>query len=76
MEKAAAVISRLEAKNDLVKGGHLKDDPVDVLWSGGEGERLDIAVKAAKQFISDAIQNSPGLGKGYGPVNVHARTEF
>ena len=107
MEKAAAVISRLGAKNVLVKGGHLKGDPVDVLWTAGEnqslpaervdtththgtgcvfsaaitarlakGEDLVTAVKAAKQFITAAIQNSPGLGQGYGPVNMHARTDF
>ena len=107
MEKAAAVISRLGAKNVLVKGGHLQGDPVDILWSGGEihslpaervdtththgtgcvfsaaitarlakGEDLVTAVKAAKQFITTAIQNSPGLGQGYGPVNMHTRTDF
>ena len=107
MEKAAAVISRLGAKNVLVKGGHLKGDPVDILWSAGEnhslpaervntnnthgtgcvfsaaitarlakGEDLVTAVKAAKQFITAAIQDSPGLGQGYGPVNMHARTDF
>jgi len=107
MEKAAAVISRLGAKNVLVKGGHLKGDPVDVLWTAGEnhslpaervdtththgtgcvfsaaitarlamGEDLVTAVKEAKQFITAAIQNSPGLGQGFGPVNMHARTDF
>ena len=107
MEKAAAVISRLGAKNVLVKGGHLKGDPADVLWSAGEshwlpaervdtkhthgtgcvfsaaitarlakGEDLVTAVKAAKQFITAAIQNNPGLGQGYGPVNMHTRTDF
>ena len=107
MEKAAAVISRLGAKNVLVKGGHLEGDPVDVLWSAGEnhslpaervetththgtgcvfsaaitarlakGEDLVTAVKAAKQFSTAAIQTSPGLGQGYGPVNMHARTDF
>jgi len=107
MEKAAAVISRLGAKNVLVKGGHLKSDPVDVLWTAGEnhslpaecvdtththgtgcvfsaaitarlakGEDLVTAVREAKQFITAAIQNSPGLGQGFGPVNMHARTDF
>ena len=107
MEKAAAVISRLGAKNVLVKGGHLKGDPVDVLWTAGEnhslpaervdtththgtgcvfsaaitarlakGEDLVTAVKAAKQFITAAIQTSPGLGQGYGPVNMHGWTDF
>ena len=106
MEKAAAVISRLGPKNVLVKGGHLKGDPVDVLWTAGEihslpaervdtththgtgcvfsaaitarlanGEGLIPAVKAAKQFITAAIKNSPGMGQGYGPVNMHARTD-
>jgi len=107
MEKAAAAIFRLGAKNVLVKGGHLKGDPVDVLWSASEnhslpaarvdtahthgtgcvfsaaitarlakGENLVPAVKAAKKFITAAIQTSPGLGQGYGPVNMHARTDF
>ena len=107
MEKAAAVISRLGAKNVLVKGGHLQGDPLDVLWTAGEnhslpaervdtththgtgcvfsaaitarlakGEDLVTAVKAAKQFITAAIQNSTGLGHGYGPINMHTRTDF
>ena len=107
MEQAAAAISRLGAKNVLVKGGHLKGDPVDVLWTAGEkhllpaervetththgtgcvlaaaitarlakGEDLITAVKAAKRFITAAIQTSPGLGQGYGPVNMHARMDF
>jgi len=105
MKKAAAVISRLGAKNVLVKGGHLNGDPVDVLWTAGEnhslpaervdtththgtgcvfsaaitarlakGEDLVSAVKAAKRFITVAIQNNPGLGQGYGPVNMHTKT--
>lgn len=41
-----------------------------------KGEDLVTAVKAAKQFITAAIQNSPGLGQGYGPINMHARTDF
>ncbi len=107
MEKAAAVISRLGAKNVLIKGGSLKGDPVDVLWTAGKtyslpaervdtrcthgtgcvfaaaitarlakGEDLVTAVKAAKKFIAAAIQTSPALGQGYGPVNMHVRTDF
>jgi len=107
MKKAAAVISRLGAKNVLVKGGHLKGDPVDVLWTAGEyhslpaervdtkhthgtgcvisaaitarlakGEDLVTAVKAAKQFITAAIRTNPGLGNGFGPVNLHSSTDF
>ena len=40
MAKAAAVISRLGAKYVLIKGGHLKGDPVDVLWMAGENHSL------------------------------------
>ena len=41
-----------------------------------KGEDLVTAVKAAKQFITAAIQTSPGLGQGCGPVNMHARMDF
>ncbi len=46
MEEAAVVLSRLGAKNVLVKGGQLEGDPVDLLWSAGEAlclqaERVD-----------------------------------
>ena len=40
-----------------------------------KGEDLVTAVKTAKRFITAAIQNSPGLGQGYGPVDMHARTD-
>ena len=36
MEKAAATIARLGPKNVLIKGGHLKGESVDVLWSDGD----------------------------------------
>lgn len=36
------------------------------------GDDLVAAVRAAKRFITAAIQTSPGLGRGYGPVNMHA----
>ena len=106
MEKAAERIAALGARAVLVKGGHLADKAVDVLYWGGDmrhfsaprietkhthgtgctysaaitaglaaGSDLPEAVRAAKRFISAAIQSSPGLGKGYGPVNHHARTE-
>jgi hydroxymethylpyrimidine/phosphomethylpyrimidine kinase len=39
------------------------------------GRQLDEAVAAAKRFITLAIQSSPGLGKGAGPVNHHARVD-
>jgi hydroxymethylpyrimidine/phosphomethylpyrimidine kinase len=37
-----------------------------------KGRPLDEAVATAKKFITLAIQTSPGLGKGFGPVNHHA----
>lgn len=40
MEKAAAAIAALGAGAVLVKGGHLRGDPVDVLWRGGKAVAL------------------------------------
>lgn len=40
------------------------------------GEELLPAVIGAKHFITQAIQTSPGIGGGYGPVNMHSRTKF
>ncbi|HTP33335.1 MAG TPA: bifunctional hydroxymethylpyrimidine kinase/phosphomethylpyrimidine kinase [Candidatus Acidoferrales bacterium] len=37
------------------------------------GMRLCHAVARAKQFIHEAIRTNPGLGRGSGPVNHHAR---
>jgi len=37
-----------------------------------KGRPLPEAVDAAKRFITLAISTSPGLGKGFGPVNHHA----
>jgi hydroxymethylpyrimidine/phosphomethylpyrimidine kinase len=36
------------------------------------GHGLTDAVRIAKQFIQDAIETAPGLGKGCGPVNAFA----
>lgn len=38
-----------------------------------KGRVLKDAVSIAKQFITCAIETAPGLGKGSGPVNHHAR---
>ncbi len=38
-----------------------------------KGRDLPEAVSIAKRFITAAIQSSPGLGHGFGPVNHHAR---
>jgi len=37
-----------------------------------KGNDLNQAVETAKQYISKAIETSPGLGYGSGPVNHHA----
>ena len=39
------------------------------------GDDVATAVIAAKRFITEAIRTSPGLGSGYGPVNMHAKVE-
>ena len=36
------------------------------------GLSIVAAVEAAKKFITKAIETNPGLGHGYGPVNMHA----
>jgi hydroxymethylpyrimidine/phosphomethylpyrimidine kinase len=38
-----------------------------------KGHDLIAAVEIAKKFIAKAIETNPGLGKGSGPVNHHAR---
>lgn len=38
-----------------------------------KGNGLSAAIKSAKRFITRAIQTAPGLGRGCGPVNHHAR---
>jgi len=37
------------------------------------GRQLPEAVALAKKFVTLAIQSSPGLGKGFGPLNHHAK---
>jgi hydroxymethylpyrimidine/phosphomethylpyrimidine kinase len=36
------------------------------------GEELVDAIRAAKDYVSEAIRTNPGLGAGAGPVNHHA----
>lgn len=103
MERAAQTIAKLGVRHVLVKGGHLDDDAVDVLWTDGVmhrfpakrmttththgtgcvlsaaitariafGESVLDAVAGAKQFVTRAIESAPGLGRGFGPINVHA----
>ena len=105
MESAARTIADFGAENVLVKGGHLDDEPMDLLLANGQihkfaNPRIDTkhthgtgcvfsaaitaqlarggplvdSVTKAKRFITSAIESNPGLGHGYGPVNlfVHA----
>ena len=65
MEKAAAVISRLIAKNVLVKGGYLKGDLVGVLWTAGENHslpagRVDITRTAPAAFYQPRSRRDHG----------------
>lgn len=39
----------------------------------GQGLSLPVAVAVAKRWISEAIRTNPGLGRGQGPVNHHAK---
>ena len=103
MERAAQSIAKLGAKHVLIKGGHLKEEATDVLWSDGQIHRFPArriesphthgtgcvysaaitarlayhegaaeAVGRAKQFLVKAIESAPGLGSGFGPINMHA----
>lgn len=106
MEVAARRIAEFGPAAVLVKGGHLSDKAVDVLyWRGtvqhfvaqkiatvhmhgtgctysaaiaaelAKGRPLPAAVETAKRFITAAIRTSPGIGKGFGPVNHHAQLD-
>ncbi|MBI3666254.1 MAG: bifunctional hydroxymethylpyrimidine kinase/phosphomethylpyrimidine kinase [Acidobacteria bacterium] len=103
MEEAARRIAGLGPKAVLVKGGHLTEDAVDVLYYQGriqkfaarrieskdthgtgctysaaitaelaKGRELEAAIETAKRYITRAIAESPGLGRGCGPVDHHA----
>jgi hydroxymethylpyrimidine kinase/phosphomethylpyrimidine kinase len=39
------------------------------------GDDIVTAVKGAKRIITAAIQTSPGLGRGYGPVNMYVKAD-
>lgn len=105
MRAAAKHLCDLGAHAALVKGGHLRESAVDVLFDGrswrefvaphfdtlhthgtgcthsagiaaelARGSSLEAAVSRAKNYITQAIRSSPGLGHGAGPVNHHAPT--
>jgi len=61
--------ARLETKNTHGTGCVTSAAITANLASGMD---LVTAVKAAKSFITRAIQTNPNLGNGYGPVNMHA----
>jgi hydroxymethylpyrimidine/phosphomethylpyrimidine kinase len=100
MEQAARMISKMGAKNVLIKGGHLEDDATDLLFDGekiitlhsdriatknthgtgctlssaiaanlARGKSVEEAVRAAKAYITVAIEHSLAIGKGVGPTN-------
>jgi hydroxymethylpyrimidine/phosphomethylpyrimidine kinase len=106
MRQAAQQIAALGAKAVLLKGGHLKGDATDVLWSDGRmtqiteprvdtrhthgtgctlsaaiaaglalGDALEDAVRAAKHYVTRAIQQAPGLGAGHGPLQHFPQRE-
>lgn len=101
VKRAAAVfINELGVKSVIIKGGHLKGDAVDYLFTENnmeklsseridtnhthgtgctfsavitaelaKGRSLESAFKTGKHYITDAIKNTPGIGRGNGPVN-------
>jgi hydroxymethylpyrimidine/phosphomethylpyrimidine kinase len=100
MREAARRLVSSGARAALIKGGHLRDSALDLLYDGREftefpaervatahthgtgctysaaitaelarGTPLKEAVGRAKRFITRAIANNPGLGRGHGPVN-------
>lgn len=100
MKKACREIRQMGIKAVLLKGGHFKGEPVNILFDGeefteysskrvntknthGTGCTLFSAIAAnlakrkpvkdavglAKKYIQKAIENSPELGKGNGPLN-------
>src|ERR1043166_238282 len=101
MRRAARRLASLGARNVLVKGGHLRGDAIDVLYTSdgcfreytaprietrnthgtgctysaaitaklARGTPLADAVARAKEFLTEAIRTSPGLGGGTGPLN-------
>lgn len=62
---------RLETKNTHGTGCTYSAAITAELAKGAE---LTDAVARAKRFITEAIRTNPNLGRGYGPVNHHART--
>jgi hydroxymethylpyrimidine/phosphomethylpyrimidine kinase len=41
-----------------------------------KGARIEQAVETAKLFVTEAIRSAPGLGRGSGPLNHHARIQL
>ncbi|SDI54187.1 bifunctional hydroxymethylpyrimidine kinase/phosphomethylpyrimidine kinase [Desulfosporosinus hippei] len=68
MEEAAKEIHQMGAKNVLLKGGHLEEDPIDVLYDGGEFSYFSTARVATKNThgtgctLSSAITANLSLG--------------
>lgn len=106
MELAARAIADLGPRHVLIKGGHLPEEALDILYSDGifhrfrapridtlhthgtgcvlsaaiaarlaRGDGLVPAVEGAKRFVRQAIRTRPGLGRGRGPINLHATTD-
>lgn len=99
MKTAAKAIAEAGAKAVLVKGGHLTEDALDILYDGNFSEftsrrvnsqnthgtgctlssavaanlalenDLGEAVRLAKSYVTEAIENSYTVGKGHSPVN-------
>lgn len=97
---ASIFINDLGVQSVIIKGGHLKGDAVDYLFTKdtekvipnkridthhthgtgctfsavitaeiAKGKTLESAFITAKKYITNAIEHTPGIGKGNGPVN-------
>ncbi len=106
MEIAARRIAEHGPKGVLVKGGHLPEEPTDVLlWDGrierfsaarvdsrhthgtgctysaaitaelAKGSSMVEAVGSAKRYVTRAIAEAPGLGRGAGPLRHAVETD-
>lgn len=99
MRAAAKALAETGAEAVLVKGGHLTENALDILYDGGFsefaavrinshnthgtgctlssaiaanlalGNDLTNSVKNAKNYVTEAIENSYTIGKGHSPVH-------
>ncbi len=81
MEKAAVSIAKLGPKHVLIKGGHLPNEPVDILYTGGTCHRLSAPRIETRNthgtgcVLSAAITSHLGYGRDL-PTAVARAKDF